>query len=95
MEKFIDLFSCGMVGGGRGKSNVVLMAIEKLDAGAICCNCNVVVTAIQEAGLRGQLAATRRLLELQHQLTEKVRRQKTVGTVILLDPDELPVLLGS
>jgi NodT family efflux transporter outer membrane factor (OMF) lipoprotein len=41
---------------------------------------NVVVTAVQEASLRGQIAATERLLQLQHQLTETVRRQRTLGT---------------
>jgi NodT family efflux transporter outer membrane factor (OMF) lipoprotein len=46
---------------------------------------NVVVTAITEAGLRGQIAATRRLLELQHDITEKVRRQQGVGTASHLD----------
>jgi len=44
-----------------------------------------VVTAIQEASLRGQIAATQRMLELQHELTEKVRQQKTLGTVSNLD----------
>ena len=43
------------------------------------------VTAIQEASLRGQIAATQRMLELQHQLTQKVRQQKTLGTVSNLD----------
>jgi NodT family efflux transporter outer membrane factor (OMF) lipoprotein len=46
---------------------------------------NVVVTAIQEAGLRGQITATQRLLALQHELTEKVRQQKTIGTASDLD----------
>jgi len=41
---------------------------------------NVVTTAVQEAALRGQIAATERLLELQHQLTETVKGQKTLGT---------------
>jgi len=40
---------------------------------------NVVVTAVQEASLRGQIAATTRLLELQQQLTETVRGQQTFG----------------
>jgi NodT family efflux transporter outer membrane factor (OMF) lipoprotein len=46
---------------------------------------NVVVTAITEAGVRGQITATRRLLELQHQITEKVRGQKSVGSASNLD----------
>jgi NodT family efflux transporter outer membrane factor (OMF) lipoprotein len=46
---------------------------------------NVVVTAIAEGSLRGQIAATARLLELQHQLTETVRRQRSLGTASELD----------
>jgi NodT family efflux transporter outer membrane factor (OMF) lipoprotein len=41
---------------------------------------NVVVTAVQEGSLRGQISATGRLLELQRQFTETVRRQQTLGT---------------
>ena len=57
----------------------------QLEATYLTLTSNVVVIAITEAGLRGQIAATQRLLELQHQLTEKVRQQKTVGTVSSLD----------
>jgi NodT family efflux transporter outer membrane factor (OMF) lipoprotein len=46
---------------------------------------NVVVTAVQEASLRGQIAATERLLQLQQQLTETVRRQRAVGAASDLD----------
>jgi NodT family efflux transporter outer membrane factor (OMF) lipoprotein len=46
---------------------------------------NVVVTAVQEAALRGQVAATERLLEIQHQLTETVRKERGLGTVSDLD----------
>jgi NodT family efflux transporter outer membrane factor (OMF) lipoprotein len=41
---------------------------------------NVVVTAVQEASLRGQIATSERLLELQHQLTVTVERQRKLGT---------------
>lgn len=41
---------------------------------------NVVVTAVGEGSLRGQIAATRRLLELSHELTDTVRRQRALGT---------------
>ena len=41
---------------------------------------NVVVTAIQEAALRGQITATERLLTLQHQLTDTARKQRSLGT---------------
>jgi NodT family efflux transporter outer membrane factor (OMF) lipoprotein len=46
---------------------------------------NVVTTAVQEASLRGQISATQRLLALQHQLTETVQRQRTLGTASELD----------
>ncbi len=57
----------------------------QLEATYLTLSSNVVVTAIQEAGLRGQIAATERLLALQHELTEKVRQQKTLGTVSNLE----------
>jgi NodT family efflux transporter outer membrane factor (OMF) lipoprotein len=57
----------------------------QLEAVYLTLTSNVVVTAVQEAMLRGQIAATRRLLELQHQLTEKVRKQQTLGTASHLD----------
>jgi NodT family efflux transporter outer membrane factor (OMF) lipoprotein len=46
---------------------------------------NVVTTAVQEASLRGQIAATDRLLALQHQLTDIVRRQQVIGTASTAD----------
>ncbi|HWY23813.1 MAG TPA: efflux transporter outer membrane subunit [Nevskia sp.] len=46
---------------------------------------NVVVTAVQEASLRDQIAATERLLQLQHQLTETVRQERGLGTASNLD----------
>lgn len=46
---------------------------------------NVVVTAVQEAALRGQIAATERLLQLQQQLTATVRQQRALGTASDLD----------
>ena len=49
---------------------------------------NVVVTAIQEAALRGQLATTERLLALQHQITDTARQQRSLGTTS--DVDLLP-----
>jgi NodT family efflux transporter outer membrane factor (OMF) lipoprotein len=57
----------------------------QLEATYLTLSSNVVVTAIQEASLRGQIAVTERLLELQHQLTAKVRQQLTLGTVSRLD----------
>ena len=57
----------------------------QLEATYLTLSSNVVVTAITEASLRGQLASTRRLLELQHQLTEKVAQQRKIGTASNLD----------
>jgi len=57
----------------------------QLEATYLTLSSNVVVTAIQEASLRGQIAATERLLDLQHHLTETVRQQQTLGTVSQLD----------
>jgi len=57
----------------------------QLEATYLTLSSNVVVTAVQEASLRGQIAATERLLELQHQLTEKIRQQRALGTADDLD----------
>jgi NodT family efflux transporter outer membrane factor (OMF) lipoprotein len=46
---------------------------------------NVVVTAIQEASLRGQILATERSLQLEHQLTDLVQQQRHLGTASDLD----------
>jgi NodT family efflux transporter outer membrane factor (OMF) lipoprotein len=57
----------------------------ELEAAYLTLSSNVVVTAVQEASLRGQVASTERLLQLQHQLTEIVRRQRSLGTASDLD----------
>jgi NodT family efflux transporter outer membrane factor (OMF) lipoprotein len=57
----------------------------QLEATYLTLTSNVVVAAVQEASLRGQIAATERLLELQHQLTDKVQRQRALGTANDLD----------
>jgi NodT family efflux transporter outer membrane factor (OMF) lipoprotein len=57
----------------------------KLEATEVTLSSNVVVIAVQEASLRGQIAATERLLQLQQQLTDTVRQQRTLGTVSDLD----------
>ena len=57
----------------------------QLEATYLTLSSNVVATAVQEASLRGQITATKRLLELQHQLTDKVQKQRAVGTVSDLD----------
>jgi NodT family efflux transporter outer membrane factor (OMF) lipoprotein len=46
---------------------------------------NVVVTAVQEGSLRGQIAATERLLELERMMTDTVQHQRTLGTASQLD----------
>jgi len=57
----------------------------QLEATYLTLSSNVVVTAIQEASLRGQVKATERLVELQRQLTETVERQRKLGTASDLD----------
>jgi NodT family efflux transporter outer membrane factor (OMF) lipoprotein len=57
----------------------------QLEATYLTLSSNVVVTAVQEASLRGQIAATERLLQLQHQLTDTVQRQRLLGTASDLD----------
>jgi NodT family efflux transporter outer membrane factor (OMF) lipoprotein len=46
---------------------------------------NVVVTAVQEGSLRGQIAATERLLELERMMTGTVEHQRALGTASELD----------
>ena len=57
----------------------------QLEATFLTLSSNVVVTAIEEASLRGQITATERLLDVQHQLTEKTTQQQTLGTASNLD----------
>jgi NodT family efflux transporter outer membrane factor (OMF) lipoprotein len=52
----------------------------QLEAIYVTLSSNVVVSAVQEASLRGQITATERLLQLQHQLTGLVQRQRVLGT---------------
>ena len=76
-------------GGTRRQVEIAKAQVEnnrfQLEAVYLTLSSNVVVTAVEEASLRGQIAATERLLELQHQLTDKVRRQRALGTVNDLD----------
>jgi NodT family efflux transporter outer membrane factor (OMF) lipoprotein len=57
----------------------------QLEATYLTLSSNVVVTAIQEASLRGQIAATERLLQLEQQLTGFVHQQRRLGTASDLD----------
>jgi NodT family efflux transporter outer membrane factor (OMF) lipoprotein len=79
-----DLF-----GGTRRAVELAKVQIDstrfQLEATYLTLSSNVVVTAVQEASLRGQIAATTRLLELQRQLTDKVRHQRLLGTASDLD----------
>jgi NodT family efflux transporter outer membrane factor (OMF) lipoprotein len=57
----------------------------QLEATYVTLSSNVVVIAISEASLRGQIAATQRMLQLQHELTDKVRQRRALGTASELD----------
>jgi NodT family efflux transporter outer membrane factor (OMF) lipoprotein len=57
----------------------------QLEATYLTLSSNVVVTAIQEASLRGQIFATERSLQLEHQLTDLVQQQRHLGTASDLD----------
>ncbi|HUO19151.1 MAG TPA: efflux transporter outer membrane subunit [Steroidobacteraceae bacterium] len=52
----------------------------QLIAAYVTLTSNVVVTAVAEGSLRGQLAATRRALELERELTATLRQQRALGT---------------
>jgi NodT family efflux transporter outer membrane factor (OMF) lipoprotein len=57
----------------------------QLEATYLTLSSNVVVTAIQEASLRGQIDATNHLLQLQQQLLDDAQHQRGVGTASVLD----------
>jgi NodT family efflux transporter outer membrane factor (OMF) lipoprotein len=57
----------------------------QLAATTLTLSTNVVGTVVQEAALRGQLAATRRLAATQHELTEMVGHQVAIGSLSRLD----------
>jgi NodT family efflux transporter outer membrane factor (OMF) lipoprotein len=57
----------------------------QLEATYLTLSSNVVVTAVQEAALRAQIAATERLLAVQQELTHTVTGQKGLGTASQLD----------
>jgi NodT family efflux transporter outer membrane factor (OMF) lipoprotein len=57
----------------------------QLQAAYVTLSSNIVVAAVQEASLRGQIAATERLLQLQRELTEKARQRRALGTASELD----------
>ena len=57
----------------------------QLEATRLTLASNVVVAAIQEASLRAQLAATRRLIETQRSVLESYRKQLALGQVAQTD----------
>jgi NodT family efflux transporter outer membrane factor (OMF) lipoprotein len=57
----------------------------QLQATYLTLSSNVVVTALQEASLRAQIAATERLVQLEHQQTDIVEHQRALGTANTLD----------
>jgi NodT family efflux transporter outer membrane factor (OMF) lipoprotein len=57
----------------------------ELEATYLTLSSNVVVTAVQEASLRAQIAATERLAEVQRDLTHIVEGQRGLGTASNLD----------
>jgi NodT family efflux transporter outer membrane factor (OMF) lipoprotein len=57
----------------------------QLEAVYLTLSSNVVVSALQEASLRAQISATERLVELEHQQTDIVQHQQTLGTASQLD----------
>jgi NodT family efflux transporter outer membrane factor (OMF) lipoprotein len=57
----------------------------QLEATYLTLSSNVVASAVQEASLRDQIVATERLLELQRQVTQGVRGQRSLGTASELD----------
>ncbi len=57
----------------------------QLEATYLTLSSNVVATVVQEASLRAQIDATERLIAIEHDLTETVRRQREIGTAAELD----------
>ena len=57
----------------------------QLEATYLTLSSTVVVTVVQEASLHAQIEATNRLIAIEHDLTEAVRRQHDIGTAATLD----------
>jgi NodT family efflux transporter outer membrane factor (OMF) lipoprotein len=76
-------------GGTRRSLEATRAGVEatrfELIATYVTLSSNVVVTAVQEGSLRGQIAATERLLELERTITATVQRQRALGTASELD----------
>ena len=82
-------FTPDVFGGGRRAVESARAAVEvsrfEYEAAYITLASNVVVAAVQDASLREQLAAVERLRDVQHQLTDTVRKQRGFGTASELD----------
>jgi len=80
----IDLF-----GGARRQLESLTAQADyqrfQLEAAYLTLSSNVVAAAVGEASLRGQIAATRRLIEIQEQSLQLLRRQFEVGQVAEVD----------
>jgi NodT family efflux transporter outer membrane factor (OMF) lipoprotein len=57
----------------------------QLEAAYLTLTSNVVVAAVQEASLRGQITATKRLIDIQGQSLKLLKRQHELGQVATLD----------
>jgi len=57
----------------------------QLEATYLTLTSNVVAAAVEEAALRGQIAATKRIIEIQSQSLELLKRQYELGQVATLD----------
>ena len=53
----------------------------QLEAAYLTLTSNVVASAVQEAGLRGQIAATRQIIDIQTKSLELLKRQLALGQV--------------
>src|SRR5579862_6170527 len=82
-------YSPDVFGGGRRALEAARAQVEatryQLIATYVTLSSNVVTTAVAEASLRGQIAATERVLTLQHRLTETVEHQQKIGTASNVD----------
>jgi NodT family efflux transporter outer membrane factor (OMF) lipoprotein len=82
-------YSPDLFGGTRRAVELAKTGVDsarfQLEATYLTLSSNVVVTAIEEASLRGQIESTERLLELQHELTDKVQHQRQLGSANDLD----------
>ncbi|HYA13928.1 MAG TPA: efflux transporter outer membrane subunit [Syntrophales bacterium] len=57
----------------------------QLEAAYLTLTSNIVTAAVQEAALRGQIAATKRIIDIQNQSLKLLKRQYELGQVATLD----------